>query len=123
MCDYSLEMYRSRPAQAGEEYRTHRFPSGSVGFTAPADLTTAVCLSCDTRIRLENIPETVRTTHGVGPTADVVFARRETGPYRDAVRFANGALVSLQELGVGVTAQVIDTLSTPEETRKTVEMA
>ena len=35
MCDYSLEFYRSRPAQAGEKYETCCFPSGTVGFIAP----------------------------------------------------------------------------------------
>ena len=36
MCDYSLEMYQSRPAQQGEEYISNRFRSGSVGFVSPA---------------------------------------------------------------------------------------
>jgi hypothetical protein len=34
MCDYSLEMYRSRPAQLGERYETHQFQSYSIGFIA-----------------------------------------------------------------------------------------
>lgn len=38
MCDYSLEAYRSRPAQLGEQYETHQFPSYSIGFIAPATL-------------------------------------------------------------------------------------
>ena len=32
MCDYSLEHYRSRPAQLGEKYETHQFESRSIGF-------------------------------------------------------------------------------------------
>ena len=43
MCDYSLEIYRSRPAVQGEQYTLHRFRSGTIGFVAPADCTTAVC--------------------------------------------------------------------------------
>jgi len=57
MCDYSLETYRSRPAQVGERYETHQFPSFSVGFIAPGDPPTAVCMACDTKLTLEGIPE------------------------------------------------------------------
>src|SRR5260370_16388430 len=49
MCDYSLEMYGSRPAREGELYVTTRFPSGSIGFASPGDPRTAVCMQCDTR--------------------------------------------------------------------------
>ena len=38
MCDYSLETYRSRPAQLGERYETHQFPSSSIGLLPPAIL-------------------------------------------------------------------------------------
>jgi hypothetical protein len=58
MCDYSLEHYRSRPAQLGERYETHQFESRSIGFVAPGDPSTAVCMACDTTLRLENVPET-----------------------------------------------------------------
>ena len=113
MCDYSLELYRSRPAQQGEKYRTHRFPSGSVGFIAPGDTSTAVCIACDTRLRLEGIPESVQQIHGVSANEDVTFVRLDSGCYRDAVRFANGAKADLQRLGPGVSALVIDALLTP----------
>ena len=55
MCDYSLEMYRSRPAQLGERYETHQFQSRSIGFIAPGDPSTAVCMACDTKLALEDI--------------------------------------------------------------------
>jgi hypothetical protein len=38
MCEYSLEHYRSRPAQLGEKYETHQFESRSIGFIAPVTL-------------------------------------------------------------------------------------
>jgi hypothetical protein len=31
MCDYSFEMYASRPAREFELYVTTRFPTGSIG--------------------------------------------------------------------------------------------
>jgi hypothetical protein len=60
MCDYSLEFHRSRPAQLGERYETHRFEGRSIGFIAPGDPLTAVCMACDTRLRLEDVPEMVQ---------------------------------------------------------------
>ena len=53
MCDYSLEAYRSRPAQLGKKYQTHRFESQSIGFAAPGDPSTAVCMECDMKLRLK----------------------------------------------------------------------
>src|SRR5437016_4195642 len=54
MCDYSLEMYASRPARF-EKYVTTRFPSGSIGLAAPGDCRTAVCIQYDTPLKLEGI--------------------------------------------------------------------
>ena len=111
MCDYSLEHYRSRPAQLGEKYVTHLFASRSIGFIAPGDPTTAVCMACDTKLRLERIPESVQRRHGVLAIEDVTFARLEDGPHHDGVRFTNGVEVTLQELGTGVEGYVSDALS------------
>ena len=113
MCDYSLEAYRRRPAQKGERYQTHKFPSGSIGLIAPGDSATAVCVACDTGLRLHGVPETVRTTAGIGPQADAIFVRLNSGYYRDGVEFGSGRRVSLQSLGAGVTVDVTRTLDTP----------
>jgi hypothetical protein len=113
MCDFSLELYRSRPARVGERYETHRFPSSTVGFIAPGDVSTAVCMAYDTRLRLEEIPETVQSACGVTAEEDVTFTRLETGPCHDGVRFANGARVTLQRLGPCVKGYVIDALLSP----------
>jgi hypothetical protein len=121
MCDYSLESYRSRPAQVGEKYETQRFPSFSIGFIAPGDPSTAVCMACDTKLRLEGIPEKVQRVQGVSANEDVTFTRLDNGPHHDAVRFANGAEVTLQELGPGVKGYVYDALSSPFSMPKTAE--
>ena len=115
MCDYSLEAYRSRPAQEGVGYVTHRFPSHSIGFIAPTDVVTAVCMACGMQLKLEDIPEDVQQTVGVTANEFVTFARLETGMYRDGVRFANGAEITLQQLGPGVKASVIDALTSKPE--------
>ena len=120
MCDYSLEMYRSRPARVGEQYVTTYFASGSIGLTAPGDRQTAVCLMADTRLTLEGIPEHVQQTFGLTASEQAVFVRmdaaffrRENHSHRDAIRFANGAEVLLQRLGAGIMVSVIDALEAP----------
>ena len=94
MCDYSLEAYRSRPAQLGERYETHVFESYSVGFVAPGDPSTAVCMECDMKLRLEGIPERVQRAKRVLANEDVTFARIEKGVHHDGVRFGNGLRLS-----------------------------
>ena len=104
MCDYSLQLYRSRPAVQEEQYTLHRFPSGTMGFVAGTDCETAVCMPAGARLRLEGINETVQRAFSVGPTEEVTMTRLEvTGhAHRDAVRFANGREVLLQSLNAGV---------------------
>ena len=113
MCDYSLETYRSRPAQLGERYETHQFPSFSIGFIAPGDPSTAVCMACDTKLSLEGIPEVVQRSLCVSANEEVTFTRLEGGPHHDGVRFANGAEVALQKLGAGVGYINSDALLSP----------
>lgn len=120
MCDYSLETYRSRPAQLGERYETHQFPSFSIGFISPGDPSTAVCMACDTKLMLEDIPPRVQRAYLVSPKEDVTFTRLEKGPHHDGVRFANGSEVTLQELGPGVRGYVNDAFSSPSWIPETV---
>ena len=102
MCDYSLEVYGSRPAREGERYVTSRFPSGTIGLTSPELASTAVCLNCDTALEIRGIPESMCRELGIMPDEDAVFIRLETGTYRDGIRFSNGAEVSLQTFPPGV---------------------
>ncbi len=107
MCDYSLEMYASRPAREEERYVTTRFPSGSIGLAAPGDCTTAVCVQYDTRLKLANISTDLQARLAVKPEEEVVFARLEHGAYRDGIKFGNGKEVSLQLLGAGVGVALV----------------
>ena len=110
MCDYSLELYRSRPAVQEEQYTLHRFPSGTMGFVSGVDCDTAVCMPACAKLRLEGIGETVQRAFAVGPAEEVVMTRLEvTGhAHRDAVRFANGREVLLQSLNAGVSARLAE---------------
>ena len=86
MCDYSLEMYGSRPAREGELYVTTRFPSGSIGFASAGDPRTAVCMQCDTKVMLTNIPVALQNALRIGAEAETLFAQREAGLYRDGLQ-------------------------------------
>jgi hypothetical protein len=107
MCDYSLEMYRSRPAQKGEEYISNRFPTGTVGFVCPGDQSVAICMECDMKLELSHIPPAVQEQAKVGESANATFARIDEALHRDAVRFDNGKVLSLQVLGPGVAARLL----------------
>ena len=115
MCDYSLEAYRSQPAATGERYVLERFPSGSKGFTTEPGCVTAVCMTADARIRLEAISPEVQMALGVSAAEEVTMTRLDIGPYHDAVRFADGKEVLLQQLNTGVTATVLGIQSGIEE--------
>ena len=106
MCDYSLEMYGSRPAREGEIYVTTRFPSGSIGFASAGDPRTAVCMQCDTKVMLTDIPPVLQTAMRISAEAETTFAQREAGLYRDGLRLADGRFVSLQDLQPGIHAYV-----------------
>src|SRR5437773_12181180 len=44
MCDFSLHHVKSRPAKVGDKLTTINFNTGTRGFAAPEDPTTAVCV-------------------------------------------------------------------------------
>ena len=109
MCDYSLEMYRTKPARAGERYVTTRFASGTMGLASAGDATTPVCVQCDTRLRLEAIPAELQRELGIGAEEEAAFTRLDQSYFRDGLKFANGAELSLQRLppGIGVTVTMV----------------
>jgi hypothetical protein len=112
MCDYSLEMYGTKPAREGERYVTTRFPSGTVGLASLGDHSTPVCVQCDTQLRLENIPEELRSRLGLAASEEATFVRLDEGAWRDGVKFKNGATISLQQLSTGVEVTVTSLLET-----------
>jgi len=118
MCDYSLEMYASRPARESEKYVTTRFPSGSIGLAVPGDCTTAVCVQYDTHLELEGISSDLQSRLGVGGEESVVFARLEHGAYRDGVKFGNSKEISLQLLGSGVSVRLAEVPARREVVRE-----
>jgi hypothetical protein len=104
MCDYSLMTVPNRLAQDGEILITHRFQTGSLGLTSPADLkrvaapvpmarqtfwarinaffnpprqesVCAVCIPPGARLRLENIPDRLQAELCVTAAEEVTFTQ------------------------------------------------
>ena len=70
------------------------------------DPRTAVCVQCDTKVMLTDIPVALQTAFRVGATVETTFAQRESGLYRDGLRLPDGRFVSLQDLQPGIGAYV-----------------
>ena len=122
MCDYSLEVYGSRPARVGERYVTTRFPSGTMGLAAPGNSATPVCLNCDTALQIDGIPAAMCKALGITAHEDAVFVRLDSGSYRDGVRFGNGTEVSLQRFAPGISFAVKELLENALKLRLESEM-
>ena len=76
----------------------------------------AVCIPPGAKLRLEDIPLRMQHEYGVGPLEDVTFTQISAlaNSFRDAVLFANGRDVRLQEFHEGQRVTVLD-LSAAEE--------
>ena len=127
MCDYSLAEVRNRLAVEGEELTIYRFPTGTLGFTSPAELQQrpelrgwrawfsprqvpcAVCIPPGAQLVLKDIPAPLQSGLGLCVEEDVVFVQTsmDAGRHRDAVRFNNHQQVLLQRLAEGQRALVI----------------
>jgi hypothetical protein len=138
MCDYSLMAVPNRLAHEGEELVAYRFPTGSLGLASPIDIqqsicsapvaksfwtnvkeffnppklapVPAVCIPPGARLQLRGISPRLQSELKIGPVEDVTFTQLTAAPnsYRDAIRFANGRQLRLQELREGLAVKVLD---------------
>jgi hypothetical protein len=127
MCDYSLAGFRNRLAVEAEELVVYRFPTGTLGLAAPADVETcqrssrlwwsraarskcptAVCIPPGARLILRDIPRLLQIQLGVGPIEEVTFIQTgvSSGRHRDGIRFRNNQETLLQNLVEGQRAVV-----------------
>lgn len=131
MCDYSLMMVPNRLAVEGEELVAHRFQSGSTGLVARRDFdfwtsrrpktfwqwlrdgfflvsepTPVVCIPPGARLRLN---KTSGAPDSMDGSQEAVFKQisEESNQYRDALCFANGTTVLVQELPEGQKLRVL----------------
>jgi hypothetical protein len=64
MCDFSLHHLKSRPAKVGDKLRTFNFSTGTRGFAAPEDSTTAVCILPGTELAFSEEVKCAPTSFG-----------------------------------------------------------
>jgi len=146
MCDYSLAEVRTRLAIEGEDLTVHRFPTGTLGFTSPAELERrpelrgwrswfsprqvpcAVCIPPGAQLVLRDIPPRLQSGLGLGDQEEVVFIQTgmDAGRHRDGVRFRNNQEILLQRLTEGQRARILSlggTSSTEENRLETPEFS
>ena len=139
MCDYSLAEVRTRLAVEGEDLTVYRFPTGTLGFTSPAELQQrpelrgwrswfslrqvpcAVCIPPGAQLVLRDIPARLQSSLGLKMEEEVVFVQvgMDAGRHRDAVRFRNNQELLLQRLAEGQRARMVsmggDTVTVEEK--------
>jgi hypothetical protein len=148
MCDYSLQGLTNRLAKDGDELVVHRFDTGTLGMIAvdsvprpankPEHVTwwqsvkawfteasqsepCVICVPPGARLVLHEIPTRLQQQYHVSATEEVMFT--QTTPdayrYRDAVRFNNGGVLSLQNMDPGQRVDVLTVTMIEEPVVKT----
>jgi hypothetical protein len=121
MCDYSLQFARSRPAKIGDKLTTHNFGTGTHGFAAPEDPTTAVCLLPGTELAFSK--EVVLATAGMFTSGELTIGqtlaifrqinKEKPRAHHDALEFPDGRIVLLTMLCDGQEATVLQLPAQP----------
>jgi hypothetical protein len=121
MCDYSLHNVRSRPAKVGDKLTTHHFNTCTVGFAAPEDIETAVCVLRGTELAFANIvrcrprgffawkPKVVNHTTAIFRQVN----KDNPHTHHDALEFPDGQMVLLNDLFEGQRATVLQLPAQP----------
>ncbi len=124
MCDYSLFEHPNRLAVEEEELVAYRFPSHSMGLVSPTEFSrseavctggilsalkrafvprpapVAVCVPHGAQLRLEQIDSFFRKQNGLQENEEVTFVQTTVASHthRDAIRFASGQQILLQNI-------------------------
>jgi len=112
MCDYSLELIRSRPAKAGDKMVSTSFPNTPTrGFALADDRSVAVCLLPGTELSFEKEVQCDGVIFSWTPGHKVAkFQQVNKGKWhlhRDALEFPDGKIVLLTQLREGQYATVL----------------
>jgi hypothetical protein len=122
MCDFSLQNVKSRPAKVGDKLTTVNFNTGTRGFAAPQDPTTAVCVLPGTELAFS---EEVKCAPSgfFGWKARTIDSRtaifRQINKdvprvHHDALEFPDGTCVLLTDLLEGQEATVLQLPAQPQ---------
>jgi hypothetical protein len=134
MCDYSLTSVRSRPARVADKLTTRDFGTGTRGFCAAEDPSTAVCVLPGTELSfVEDIKILVT---GLFPWRGRAIGHRtaifrqinkdRAVAHHDALEFPDGKVMLLTLLCEGQEANVLQLpaqASSPEESRQQERVA
>ena len=119
MCDFSLHHVKSRPAKVGDKLTSCNFNTGTRGFAAPEDSTTAVCIlpgtelafSAEVRSRLSGWQ-----TRTISSRTAIFRQINKNVPqvHHDALEFPDGTCVLLTSLVEGQKATVLQLPAQPK---------
>ena len=120
MCDYSLHVVSSRPAESAETIVTSEFVGTKTrGFASPADPTTAVCLRPGTEVVFDTNAYSegwlFRRSIGERLARFRQVDLDKPAQHHDALEFANGTIVLVTDLLVGQRATVLQLPVDPAE--------
>ncbi len=121
MCDYSLHNVKSRPAKVGDKLTTRNFNTGTRGFAAPEDASTAVCVLPGTELAFA---EAVRCNprglfvwkmNVVAHTTAIFRQVNKDNPHihHDALEFPDGRTVLLTDVFEDQEATVLQLPAPP----------
>ena len=121
MCDYSLHHVKSRPAKVGDKLATHNFNTGTRGFAAPEDASTAVCVLPGTELAFAKEVRCGRSgffgwnANPVNHTMAIFrqINRDEPHTHHDALEFPDGQIVRLTDVVEGQEATVLQLPAQP----------
>jgi hypothetical protein len=121
MCDFSLQSERSRSAKIGDKLVTHDFGTGTRGFAAADDLSTAVCLLPGTELAFASavacLPpgllgwkmETIKYQTAIFRQIN----KEKLAAHHDALEFPDGRVMLLTLLCEGQAATVLQLPAQP----------
>src|SRR5215475_3636106 len=115
MCDYSLMHAKSRPANVSDKLRTTNFGTGTRGFAAPSDPSTAVCVLPGTELAFD-AEILVSGTPGPIPHRTAIFRqinREQPYMHHDALELPDGNTILLTYLCEGQQATVLQLPARP----------
>jgi hypothetical protein len=121
MCDYSLHLVKSRPAQTADKLVTTKFNNSTTrGFAAVGEADVAVCLRPGTELVFENTVE-YDNILGVLPNRKVAWKTAqfrqirldEPHAHHDALEFPDGQIVLVTRLCEGQCATVLQLPANP----------
>ncbi len=129
MCDYSLHLVASRPAQVGDTLVTTDFVRTITrGFSAVGEPDVAVCLLPGTELAFENLVEyeralslfgRARVEHRVARFRQMNM--EDPHVHHDALEFPGGQIVMLTRLIAGQRATVLQLPASPQQHDRAVE--